>query len=113
MGIFRSIIGRKSSSNPGSRSVRSPVFERLEPRIMLSGDGLLSCLNTPDPLQDTLLDNKPLVVQYAELLDTDAQAEEQVRQELTSSDTLNSDFYKPIFTLSPDYLLKRKKQSSL
>lgn len=86
MGIFRHIIGKKASPDANSKSTRPPIpiYERLEPRIMLSGDGLLSCLNTSDPLQDTLLDNTPLAVQYAELLDTDALAGEQVSQELVA-----------------------------
>jgi hypothetical protein len=70
------------------------LLEQLEPRILLSGDGLLNI--APDPL-DSLLDNMPQIVQYAEVLDTSEQAEEQA-----PSDTHNSDIYPPIFTLSAD-----------
>ncbi|MHC4489907.1 MAG: LEPR-XLL domain-containing protein, partial [Planctomycetota bacterium] len=44
-------------------------FEQLEPRILLSGDGLLN-IAAPEPLRDPLLDGMQQVVQYAELLET-------------------------------------------
>ena len=68
---------------------------------MLSGDGLLS-IAPPDPFQDALLNTMPQVVQYAELLETSEQVEEEVSQELDPSDTLNADIYQPIFTFFVD-----------
>jgi hypothetical protein len=67
-------------------------FEQLEPRILLSGDGLLN-IAAPEPLRDPLLDGMQQVVQYAELLETNEQVEEQI-----PSDTLDTDIYPPIFT---------------
>ena len=46
---------------------RHMFFEVLEPRILLSGDGLLYAV-APDPLQDMLLDNTPLVPKQASSL---------------------------------------------
>ena len=46
-------------------------LERLEPRIMLSGDGLLGVA----PL-DPLLDNAQQVIRHAELLETNEHVEE-------------------------------------
>ncbi|MFC1794485.1 LEPR-XLL domain-containing protein, partial [Planctomycetota bacterium] len=97
MGIFKRIKVNGPHRDINSKGTNPIVLEKLEPRILLSGDGLLNI--APDPL-DSLLDNTSQVIQYAELLDTDTQAEEQVSQELSSSDTLNSDVYKPILTLS-------------
>jgi hypothetical protein len=75
-------------------------LEQLEPRIMLSGDGLLNI--APNPHQDTILDNTSLTDQYAELLDTHEQVEEQISLEIAQSDTPNSYAYEPILTLLPD-----------
>jgi subtilisin-like proprotein convertase family protein len=65
---------------------------------LLSGDSLLNI--APDPLQDALIDTMPQIVQYAELLETSEQVEEKVSQELDPSDTLNTNIYQPILTLS-------------
>ena len=70
------------------------LFEQLEPRILLSADGLLNAI-LPD--QDTLPDGMRQVVQYAELLETHEQVEEQV-----ISDTSNNDDFRPILTLFVD-----------
>jgi len=75
-------------------------LEQLEPRIMLSGDGLLNI--APNPQQDTILDNTSLTDQYAELLDTHEQVEEQISLELTQPETTNTDVCQPIFTLYID-----------
>ncbi len=75
-------------------------LEQLEPRIMLSGDGLLNI--APNPHQDTILDNTSLTDQYAELLDTDEQVDEQISLELTQPDTTNTHVCQPLFTLLPD-----------
>ncbi len=73
-------------------------LEQLEPRILLSGDSLLNTI-IPDQDQDTLPDGMQQVVQYAELLETQEQVEEQISQELAPSDTPNTDVYQPICTL--------------
>ncbi|MBL7189126.1 MAG: cadherin-like domain-containing protein [Phycisphaerae bacterium] len=101
MGILKHIKDRRLFPSTDSEPVRPPVLERLEPRIMLSGDGLLS-IAPPDPFQDALLNTMPQVVQYAELLETSEQVEEEVSQELDPSDTLNADIYQPIFTFFVD-----------
>ena len=71
-------------------------LEQLEPRIMLSADGLLNAI-VPDQDLDMSLDGTQQVVQYAELLETQEQIEEQV-----ISDTSNNDNCRPILTLSID-----------
>jgi len=86
----------KAASEPG----RPILLEILEPRILLSGDSLLNISSYP--LQDNILDNTSQVVQYAELLDTNKQLEEQISQELAPSDTSNTDVCQPIFTLLVD-----------
>jgi len=91
---------KKTFWNADFGPFRPISHEILEPRILLSGDGLLSI--APDPLQDAILDTMPQVVQYAELLETNEQVEEEISQELDPSDTLNTDIYQPIFTLSVD-----------
>ena len=63
-------------------------------------DSLLNI--APDPLQDTILDNTHQVAQYAELLDTNNQVEEQINLEPAPSDTSNSDVHPPILTLFID-----------
>ena len=47
-----------------------PILEKLEPRILLSGDGLLYAA-APDPLENALPDSSSQTVQYAELLESD------------------------------------------
>ena len=49
VGIINHIKDGKLSSGAGSTPVEPPVLERLEPRILLSGDGLLYD-SAPDPL---------------------------------------------------------------
>ncbi|MHC4586489.1 MAG: LEPR-XLL domain-containing protein, partial [Planctomycetota bacterium] len=84
-----------------TRKVKTLIhLEQLEPRIMLSGDSLLNI--APNPHQDTILDNTSLTDQYAELLDTHEQVEEQISLELTQPDTTNADVCQPILTLLPD-----------
>ena len=75
-------------------------LEQLEPRILLSGDSLLNV--TPNPGQDSILENTQQAVQFAELPDTHEQVEEQISKELAPSDWPNTDGYQPIFTLSVD-----------
>lgn len=99
--IFKYTTGKKTSQNIDSVSVKPLILlEQLEPRILLSGDSLFNI--TPDPHQDTIIDNTPQVVQCTELLDTNEQVEEQINQELVPSDTSCTDDYQPIFTLLQD-----------
>ena len=88
-----------------SETTKLVVLEVLEPRIMLSGDGLFNAI-IPDQGQDTLPDSRQEVVQYAELLDTHEEAEEQILvieqlngQELEPSDILETNLYESIVTL--------------
>jgi len=69
LGIFKRIKDCRPHPDINSKGTNPIVLEKLEPRILLSGDGLLNI--APDPL-DSLLDNTSQVIQYAELLDTDA-----------------------------------------
>ena len=64
LGIFGRIKDRRLSSSTDPKPVNPPTFERLEPRILLSGDGLFSA-TAPDPFQDTPQ------AEYVELLETD------------------------------------------
>ena len=92
---LRHIWGQKLASSVDSSPFRRAFLEKLEPRILLSGDGLLSAA-MPDPLQDT-----PQVVQYAELLETDEQlptAGQEIHQESDACDTPEADIPQPIFT---------------
>ena len=107
LGIFEHINGRQLSYGKPSELTGPPQLERLEPRILLSGDSL-RC-GQPDPLHDTLLANTHQVVQYAELLDTADQAGQQLpaerlelSQEPAPSDTLESDVCQPLFSLQID-----------
>jgi len=74
---LKHIKDQKLSSSTNSKPVRPILLEKLEPRILLSGDSLLSAA-APDSLHDMLLDNTQQMVQYAELLDTDEQVEQQL-----------------------------------
>ena len=107
MGILKHIKDRRLFPSTDSEPVRPPVLERLEPRIMLSGDGLLS-IAPPDPFQDALLNTMPQVVQYAELLETCEQVEQQpvtdqkIDQQVGPSYPGGTDLWQPILTLSVD-----------
>ncbi|MDT8303290.1 MAG: FG-GAP-like repeat-containing protein, partial [Sedimentisphaerales bacterium] len=86
--------------NKDSTSVKPLIqLEQLEPRILLSANSSLNI--TPDPLQDTLLNNTQQEIQYAELLDTNEQAEEQISLEARPVDP-DIEAYEPIFTLLVD-----------
>lgn len=76
-------------------------LEQLEPRILLSADGLLNSI-VPEQDQDMSLDGMQDVIQYVELLETQEQVEEQINQELTSSDSTDTNICQPIFTLLVD-----------
>jgi RHS repeat-associated protein len=72
LGTFKHMFNRKESPVANFESGRPPVFENLEPRIYLSADSLLSCLNTPDRIHDPLSDNNQQAIEYdhVELLET-------------------------------------------
>ncbi len=96
--VVKITTDRKTTWGTDSNPAKPITFEILEPRILLSGDSLL--IIAPDPL-DSLLDTTPQVVQYAELLETNDQVQEEISQELDPSEALNADIYQPIFTFSP------------
>jgi len=99
--MVKSIKDWRQSWRVRSESSRPTLLEILEPRILLSADGLLNAI-IPDQDQDISLDSMREVVQYTKLLDTNEQLEEQISQEQATSDTPNTDFYQPVFTLFPD-----------
>ena len=96
MGILKRIKDHKLFPSRDSAPVKPPVLERLEPRILLSGDGLLN-IAPPDPIQDT-----PQVVRYAELLESDEEVEQDIDQEGCRSCPDGSDLLEPILTISVD-----------
>jgi len=105
---LKHIKDRKLASSTNSEQARPTLLEKLEPRILLSGDSLLYAA-APDALQETLLDSPQYVIQYAELLDTDQQVEQQlpnaeheIHQQLDPSDLADTDLDQVIFTLSAD-----------
>ncbi|MBN2313515.1 MAG: choice-of-anchor D domain-containing protein [Sedimentisphaerales bacterium] len=94
----------KDRTSPPSANSKSPdpVFlEKLEPRILLSGDGLL-CSAALDPLIDT----RPNVVQHAELLETSEHFNtkptgyQEIYQEANPSHPDGTDLLQPILTLT-------------
>jgi hypothetical protein len=64
LSIFRHIFGRKASAEVTSKTGKPPVFENLEPRILLSADSLLSCLNTTGHIRDPLSNEVQQVIEY-------------------------------------------------
>ncbi|MBL7189512.1 MAG: LEPR-XLL domain-containing protein [Phycisphaerae bacterium] len=104
LGILNRIKDRKRSSWTGSMPIKPPILERLEPRILLSGDGLLN-IAPLDPLQDALLNATPQVVRHAELMEAEEQlpnTEQEIHRPLDSSDQLEPDLLQPILTFSAD-----------
>ena len=93
MGIRR-IKDWQQAVKTGSEPSMSILLEILEPRILLSADGLLNVI-PPDQGKDMSLDSSQEVVQYAELLDTNEQVDEQISLELAPSDSPNSDICQP------------------
>ncbi|MFC1795320.1 LEPR-XLL domain-containing protein [Planctomycetota bacterium] len=94
----RRIRDSKSYWSTSSKMTKPIELEKLEPRILLSGDGLLSNIAPPDPL----LDGMQQPVQYAELLETNGQVdqplsspEQKINQELDTADALETDICKP------------------
>jgi len=98
---FKYIKDRRSSPSTESKGIYPTFLEKLEPRILLSGDGLLS-LAAPDPLIDTVSQ----VVLHAELLEVSEPIEQQsliaqeIDQDVNPSRTVETDLLEPIFTLS-------------
>ncbi|MCP4261956.1 MAG: S8 family serine peptidase [Planctomycetes bacterium] len=68
-------------------------FEQLEPRILLSADGLLDFIG-PDHVQNILMDSLQEVVQCTELPQTHERLEQPAQSEPS-----NADDYQPILTL--------------
>ncbi|MBL7186966.1 MAG: leucine-rich repeat domain-containing protein, partial [Phycisphaerae bacterium] len=101
MGVSNHIKGRKASLSTDFAPFNPTLFERLEPRILLSGDGLLSAA-APDPFLDTM----PQVVQHAELLEPSEHIERQpdtqreINQQVGPSCPDGTDLLQPIFALS-------------
>ncbi|MFC1635848.1 DUF4347 domain-containing protein, partial [Planctomycetota bacterium] len=94
---FKHIKDRRSSSSTESKNSLPTFLEKLEPRILLSGDGLLSSA-APDPL----IDMTSPVVLHAELLEISEPIEQQslIDQDVSPSDMVETDFGEPILTLS-------------
>jgi len=101
LGMVKSIKDWRQPWRVRSESSRPTLLEILEPRILLSADGLLNAI-IPDQDQDISLDSMREVVQCTKLLDTNEQVEVQISRELTTFDTTNTDVYQPIFTLFVD-----------
>ncbi len=91
LGILRRISVRELFSRTASQPFHPPALEKLEPRILLSGDGLLSAVQ-PDSPQDTLLDNTQQAVQCAELWEANEQVERQCPK-------IEGEIHQPLFTL--------------
>ena len=66
MKIYRRIKEWMLSGNKDNGSVRPLIFERLESRIMLSGDGFLSCMDSSYTSKDYLIDETQQVIQYSD-----------------------------------------------
>jgi len=85
----------------GSRSPRPTLLEKLEARILLSADGLLTA-SPPDPLQDS---TQPMA-QHAELLEANEQIEQEpspeqgTRREADRSHQIETNRLQPVLTLS-------------
>ena len=63
MGIFKNILGHNSTSDKISERVQPFMVERLEPRVMLSGDSLLGCLYVPDAIGSQLVDTSQSTIE--------------------------------------------------
>lgn len=86
VGIFSHIFGRKKTID-----AKVPVFEVLEPRVLLSADPLLSCLNT----SVEAIDIQPAIeYEYTQLQDTnhctDVQIQITENQIIFNADTAKS-----------------------
>ena len=80
MGRLRRITVGKASSGKDSKPFKPAMLERLEPRIMLSGDGLLSCLNLPDPVQKTPAINTDIHIQNVDFLELNDPSSKRLRK---------------------------------
>jgi len=81
VGIFKHIFGRKNTFN-----AKSPIFEVLEPRVLLSADPLLSCLNTSIEANDI---QPAIEYEYIQLQDTNHCTDVQIQaiEKITFVDT--------------------------
>jgi len=101
LGVSRHIKDCNLSLGANSKPFNPALFEKLEPRILLSADGLLIAA-VPDPVQDS---TQPMV-QHAELLEANEQVgqqpspEREIHQEVDSSNQLETDLWQPVLTLS-------------
>ncbi|MFX1538476.1 MAG: PPC domain-containing protein, partial [Promethearchaeota archaeon] len=96
MGRLRRITVSKASSGEDSKQFKPAMLERLEPRIMLSGDSLLSCLNLPNPVENTPAINTDIHIQNVDILQSNDSSQH------ASENAINSGIYKPILTISQD-----------
>jgi len=93
------------------------VFEALEPRVLLSGDGLCS-VAVSALIPETHLESPLQEVQYAELLEScDEQdvisvAEQATGEMLNTSDQLETNLYRPIFTIFTSDATPPKQQDA-
>ena len=100
---FSHVIGWKLKWRRSSKQSRPPLVEKLEPRILLSGDSLLTMV-VSDPLQDSMQQ----VVLYAELMDVNEQAGQQpspgskIHQQTDPSSRIELALCHPILTLPID-----------
>jgi len=98
------IIDRKLTSNTNCKRSKPTLLEKLEPRILLSGDNLLHAA-APDLPQDALINSTPEAIQHVKLTETEEQLptpEQETHRELDPSDTLETDIREPVFTLFAD-----------
>ena len=80
-------------------------MEQLEPRILLSGDGLLY------PAADPLLADTQMVVQYAELLNTTEQVAQQLSAEGPEFAAEMKDFTESLQSLGPSPIRKLRGEA--
>ena len=98
---FKHIKDRRSSSSTESRNTPTAFLEKLEPRILLSGDGLLSSA-APEPLIDV---TSPVVLHAESLaasepIEQQPLKDEQIDQDIRPSEMVETHLLEPILTLS-------------
>lgn len=105
--ILNRFKDRRTSLSADSMPYQPTLIERLEPRILLSGDGLIS-MGVPDPLQSASLGDARQVVHYAEQLEVEVSQqvgrqpnlEQEIYNEVDPSVSLETDVFQPVLTLS-------------
>jgi hypothetical protein len=103
LGIFRYTIVSKASSGTGIKPFKPIILERLESRILLSGEGLLSFLNLPDPVQNTPAINTDIHFQNADFLelnDTAQHTSENAANQQVRFDLINKSGNGVVFDLT-------------